>query len=67
MATHHEYRVVAHIPEDDEWDDQEVVSSRHHTTFESAVQEMNLPLKRGFPKGTERYIEVRSFTDWGRL
>jgi len=67
MAAHYEYRVVAHIPEDDEWADQEVVSARRHTTTEAAMQEMSRPLKRGYPEGTERYIEVRSYTDWERL
>lgn len=66
MATHYEYQVVTHVPEDDEWEDQELVSGV--LTKEEAMVEVAKPIdRRYYPEGTTCYIEVRSYTDWERL
>lgn len=65
MGKHYEYQVVTHIPEDDEWADQELVSGA--LGEEAAKAELARPLSRNYPVGTERYLERRYFTDWERL
>jgi len=65
MARHHEYQVVTFIPEDDEWDEQEIVSGP--LGLREAEADVLRPIPAHFPEGTKRYIEVRSYTDWERL
>lgn len=67
MAKHHKYRVITHIPETAEWEDQELVSGVEWDAHWEALAEMDIPIQGGYPPGTERYIEVTSYTDWERL
>lgn len=67
MAGHYEYQVVIHVLEDDEWEDQELVSGNTWLTPGEADEEKDgLDLSR-YPKGTYAYVEFRSHTDWKRL
>jgi hypothetical protein len=65
MGAHHEYQVITVIPEDDEWEAQELVSPARDK--EAAIAMQNAPISGTLPHGTSRYIEVRTHTDWERL
>lgn len=63
----YEYRVIIDIPEDQWWDAQELVDGEVFLTpGEAETRRGEMDLSR-YPKGTTTYVEVRSFTDWGRL
>lgn len=65
MPTWKEYQVVTEIPGDDEWDAQELVSGL--LPLEAAREEVHRPIESHYPKGTKRYIESRTYTDWERI
>jgi hypothetical protein len=65
MATQHEYQVITVIPEDDEWEEQELVTAARD--LETATAMRDAPVAGHLPPTAWRYIEVRSFTDWERL
>lgn len=60
-----QYQVVTCIPEDDEWEEQEMVSGV--LGLEAAIIERDRPIGPHLPEGTSRYIEVRTVSSWGRL
>lgn len=65
MARHYEYQVVTVIPEDDEWEEQELVSGA--ATKEQAIAMRDAPFAGLLPPTCSRYIETRYYTDWERL
>lgn len=62
----HEYRVILQVPEDGEWEAQEIISGKVWGTPEEAQAEIDVPLDQRWPQGCTRYIESRSISEWGK-
>lgn len=59
-----EYRIVIHVMEDDEWEEQELILGREWTDSNQAQQHMSeMDLSR-YPKGTYALIEYRTMPRW---
>ena len=59
-----EYRVVLRVPENDKWEEQEILSDRVWGSRAEAEAERDAPLHKRWPVGSSRYIESRTISDW---
>ena len=65
MPTWKEDQVVTDIPEDEEWDAQELVMLV--SSLKEAEEMVKRPIPDHYPEGSKRYIEFRTYTDWERI
>lgn len=65
--TRYEYRVIIYIPQDEEWEEQELIDGQVFVTpGEAEARRGEIDLS-SYSEGTTTYVEVQSYTPWARL
>lgn len=62
-----QYRVIIDVPEDDEWEAQQLLDYMVFDDEQKARAYANTMNLSKYPKGTSTFLEVRPRTQWRRL